>query len=209
MYIPIMFRMQDQQEILDFMRANPFAIVVSVQDGVPVATHIPVSIAIRDDEVVLHAHFSKANPQCKDLADGEAMVIFTGAHAYISPTHYDKHESVPTWNYMAVHAYGNAKLVRYDDQPQAIEEMLDELITTYEASYLDHWHELSDKYRQGMMHGIIGFEMTITRIDAKAKLSQNKYPHEQERIADALLTHQDSSAVALGEAMKKHVSSGD
>ncbi|MDX2077699.1 MAG: FMN-binding negative transcriptional regulator [bacterium] len=205
MYIPAMNRMENQEEILAFMRGNNFATVVSVQGGIPVATHIPITITTQDDIMTLRAHFAKANPQWKALSEGETLIIFTGAHAYISPTHYDKVESVPTWNYMAVHAYGNAKLVQYGDNPQAMNTLLEELISTHEASYMAQWESLSDKYKDGMMNGVVGFEMVVTRLDAKAKLSQNKNAHEQERIIHTMLGHSDSDAVAIGEAMQKRL----
>ena len=205
MYIPAINKMENQEEILAFMRGNNFAAVVSVQDGIPVATHIPITITVQDDIMTLRAHFAKANPQWKTLAEGETLIIFTGAHAYISPTHYDKVESVPTWNYMAVHAYGNAKLVQYGDNPQAMNMLLEELISTHESSYMAQWESLSDKYKEGLMNGVIGFEMVVTRLDAKAKLSQNKNAHEQERIIHTMLGHSDSDAVAIGEAMQKRL----
>jgi transcriptional regulator len=205
MYIPAINVMDDPEEILAFMRANNFATVVSVQDGVPVATHIPVTITVKDDIMTLRAHFAKANPQWKALANGETLIIFTGAHAYISPTHYDKLESVPTWNYMAVHAYGNAQVVHYEDNPQAMLALMDELMLTHEASYMTQWQGLTDKFKDGMMRGTVGFEMVVTRLDAKAKLSQNKNAGEQERIIHTMLTHSDRDAVAIGEAMQKRL----
>lgn len=205
MFIPALNRMDDPDEILAFMRANNFAIVVSVADGLPVATHIPFTISTKDDKIILRAHFAKANPQWKTLSEGETLVIFSGPHAYISPKHYDKFESVPTWNYIAVHAYGQAKIVNYDNDPQAMTSLIEELIQASEASYMTQWEKLSDKYKDGMMSGTVGFEMVVTRVDAKAKLSQNKNPHEQEKIVETLLGHGDSSAVAIGEAMQKRL----
>mgnify|MGYP001268996705 CR=1 FL=1 len=209
MFIPALNRMDDHDEILSFMRANNFAIVVSVLDGLPVATHIPITITTKDDTITLRAHFAKANPQWKLLSEGETLVIFSGPHAYISPKHYDKFESVPTWNYMAVHAYGQAKIVNYDDNPQAMNALIEELIQASEASYMSQWENLPDKYKDGMMSGTVGFEMVVTRIDAKAKLSQNKHPHEQERIIETLLGHEDSSVVVIGEAMQKRLTHAD
>jgi transcriptional regulator len=205
MYIPAHHKMDDQDEILSFMRTYNFVIVVSVQNGLPVATHIPVTITTQADSIILRAHFAKANSQWQALADGETLIIFSGPHAYISTSHYDKFESVPTWNYIAVHAYGHAKLVHYTDDPQAMTHLIEEVIQATEPAYMAQWHGLSDKYRDGMMNGTVGFEMVVTRLDAKAKLSQNKHPHEQEKIIHTLLAHEDDSAVAVGEAMQNRL----
>jgi len=209
MFIPALNRMDDHDEILSFMRTNNFAIVVSVLDTLPVATHIPVTISTKDDTIIIRAHFAKANPQWKTLANGETLIIFSGPHAYISPKHYDKFESVPTWNYIAVHAYGQAKIVDYEADPRAMTALIEELIQASEASYMGQWENLPDKYKNGLMGGTMGFEMVVTRIDAKAKLSQNKHPHEQERIVETLLGYGDSSAVAVGEAMQKRLIHAD
>lgn len=209
MYIPALNRWDNPDEILAFMRANNFAIVVSVQDDLPVATHLPVTISRQDDTMIIRAHFAKANPQWQALSEGETLIVFSGAHAYISPKHYDKHENVPTWNYIAVHAYGHAKIVQYDDNPAAMNALIEELISTSETSYMEHWHSLPDKYKHGMMGGTVGFEMVVSRIDAKAKLSQNKNAHEQGRIIESLLGHADSDAVAIGEAMQKRLIKAD
>lgn len=209
MYIPALNRWDDPTEILAFMRANSFAIVVSVQDGLPVATHLPITITTQDDTMIIRAHFAKANPQWQALSEGETLIVFSGAHAYISPTHYDKHENVPTWNYIAVHAYGHAKIVHYADNPEAMTALLEELISATETGYMEHWHSLPDKYKHGLMGGTVGFEMVVSRIDAKAKLSQNKNAHEQGRIIESLLGHEDSDAVAIGEAMQKRLHTHD
>lgn len=206
MYIPKMNRIEDQEAIVAFMQQHNFATVVSVQGGVPVATHLPLTLSIENDQLWLRGHFAKANDQWQTIPTGEMLAIFSGPHAYISTTHYDKHESVPTWNYIAVHAYGTAQAVHFDDAPDKLEAMLVEMMNMLEAPYKAQWDSLPIRFREGMMQGIVGFEMQVTRLDAKAKLSQNKTLEEQHRIASSLLQHQDGSAVATGQAMLEQIS---
>src|SRR5690348_15638664 len=115
MYIPRAFRQEDLQELLAFMRANSFITLVSVLDGAPFASHVPVVVQREADAITLHGHLAKANPHWKAFGQGESLAIFTGPHAYISPAHYEQHESVPTWNYIAVHAAGPVQTLHAAD----------------------------------------------------------------------------------------------
>lgn len=202
MYVPGVNRLNDLSVICDFMRVNSFAIVVSLHNEVPVATHLPITMVRNGDEIKLRGHFAKANPQWKTLVGQEVLVIFSGPHAYISPTHYDKHESVPTWNYVAVHAYGQVDIVHAEDQPERLEEMLKEMILAYETSYLAHWEGLDTRFRDGMKQGIVGFEIPVSQIQGKAKLSQNKNEAEQSRIADALMQSNNTEVIEVGYMMR-------
>lgn len=149
MYIPGTNRLDDLSEILSFIKANSFAIVVSDHEKRPVATHLPITFSYENDELRLQSHFAKANPQWETLNDQEVLVIFSGAHAYISPSHYDKYESVPTWNYVAVHAYGKAELVTADTQPEQLEAMLAKMIISYEL-----WHSVLANRNASTRHTI-------------------------------------------------------
>jgi len=106
MYIPNAFREDDQATLVAFMRAHSFATLVSVVDGTPFATHLPLVISEESGQILLVGHLAKANPHWRALTASDSLVIFQGPHAYISPSLYEKRESVPTWNYIAVHAYG-------------------------------------------------------------------------------------------------------
>jgi transcriptional regulator len=98
------------------MQQFSFATIVTVKDGVPSATHLPFVVSQRDDQIILTSHFAKVNPQAAEILNCKPLVIFTEPHAYISPRHYESEQSVPTWNYIAVHAYGTATLI---DSPKA------------------------------------------------------------------------------------------
>jgi transcriptional regulator len=198
MYISKLNQVTDKREIVSFMKRFSFATIVSTTDQVPQATHLPFTVVYEDGIITLHAHFAKANPQWKNLENQKALVIFAEPHAYISPKHYDKMESVPTWNYYAVHAYGNCALVHSGaDAVRSLEEM----ILTYEAEYKVQWDALADSFKDKMLNGIVPFTMTVTEIQASQKMSQNKTVDEQERIISTLKTSDASTEQAMAEYM--------
>lgn len=197
MYIPSLYRQSDTEEMIAFMRHNAFATVVSVQDGAPAATHLPLSVSRRGDDILLRGHFAKANPQWRGFEESDTLVIFTGPHAYVSASHYDREESVPTWNYLAVHASGRARLVDAADALTGLHELID----SNDASYRRQWDSLSDRYRDGMLAGIVGFELPVARLEGKKKLSQNKSQAERERIARSFESSTDSTIRATGHEM--------
>lgn len=187
------------------MRAHSFATVVSVVNGTPFATHIPVSVELRDEMVFISGHVSKANEHVRAFAPesvAPSLIIFAGPHAYVSPTAYEARESVPTWNYIAVHAVGVLQTVRFADTPHAMEAMLDTLIAQYDPAYADQWHDLPEKFRDGMMRGVVGFEMAVQQLDGKYKLSQNRSAHDQASVETMLSSSKDESAHAVAEAMR-------
>jgi len=201
MYIPRLNRMTDLDTMTEFMQQHNFAIVVSAVDNIPVATHLPFTIARSEDNLRLHSHFAKANPQWQTITESDTLVIFSGPHAYISPTHYDKTKSVPTWDYITVHAYGRASLVDFETQPDALEAMIMEMVDAHEPDYREQWDQLSQRYKDGMKQGVVGIEIEVTRLEGKAKLSQNKSATEQERIADSLMHHPEGHVMQVGYAM--------
>src|ERR1700761_6434357 len=125
MYIPKLNLITDRQEALSFMQRYSFATIVTVNDGVPTATHLPFVVTKRENKIVLTSHFAKANPQSADIMNGKPLVIFAEPHAYISPKHYEQRASVPTWNYIAIHAYGKAALI---DTPEEKAILLEQTI---------------------------------------------------------------------------------
>jgi transcriptional regulator len=191
MYIPSFNKFEDVDEILTFMQRYSFATIVTIQGGLPVATHLPFLVAKKNDKIILRSHFARANPQCGDIANGESLVIFTEPHAYISPKNYEKDQNVPTWNYIAVHAYGNCSILDDEEQKAAL---LIETIKFYEAGYLKQYGRLTDEYKKRMMNGIVAFEMVVDNLQAKKKLSQNRTKHEQANIVDHLSKSIDQSA---------------
>ncbi len=200
MYVPSRFREDDRARQLEFMRQHSFALVVSAPSSGPVATHLPVTVDVVGDEVKVRGHFAKANPQWRAMGSGETLVVFSGPHAYVSPKHYDALESVPTWNFLAVHAFGTGRVIH--DAEENL-RLLHELIEAHEPAYWLQWQALSERYRQGMLGGIVGFEVDVVRIEGKAKLSQNKTEGEQRRIASTLAVAADPLARTVAEEMER------
>jgi len=201
LYIPEHFRVDDQGHAIAFMRANPFAILISSTGQEPFATHLPLAIEKSRDAIVLRGHVAKANPHWQHLErQPECLAIFHGAHAYISPKHYTIRESVPTWNYGAVHAYGKARIY---SAPDELLSVLHQLIGTFEAPYGQQWTELSEAYRERMLSHIVGFEIAVTRLEAKFKLSQNRTRQEQENIIASLSGSSDTAVSGTAELMRE------
>ena len=202
MYIPEHFRNEDRHVALAFMRANPFAILVSQRAGGPFATHVPLVIRDSGDHVTIRGHVAKANPHWQYLqTDPQCLVIFHGPHAYISPANYESRDVVPTWNYGAVHAYGEARTYSAADE---LLSMLHDLIPTFEAAYGEQWASLSESYRQRMLSHIVGFEIAVTRLEAKFKLSQNRTKQEQQNIIESLSGSSDSVVSGTAHLMCEH-----
>lgn len=201
MYIPRAYRQESLDELTAFMRAHSFITLVSVIDGAPFASHVPVVVRRAGEEVSIHGHLARANPHWQAFGAGESLAIFSGPHAYISPSHYEQRESVPTWNYIAVHAAGPVRALHAGDDRAALEGEMRALIQAYEGAYQQQWDSLPERYREGMLKGVVGFTLTVTRLEGKAKLSQNRSEADQRQVAAALLDSDDPAAQALGAAM--------
>lgn len=191
--------MPNQQETISFMQRYSFATLVTVADSMPSATHLPFIVEQRDGKVVLISHLAKANPQADELLNGKALVIFAEPHAYISPRHYEHEKNVPTWNYIAVHAYGTATLIESPEQKAAL---LAQTINFYEAAYMKQWQSLPDDYKLNMMKGIVGFEIAVDDLQGKKKISQNRSEIEQQNIINELSNNPDSTAKDIAGYMK-------
>jgi transcriptional regulator len=183
MYIPSFNAFPDKQEVISFMQKYSFGTIVTAVNNVPFATHLPFLVEVRDEEVIISSHFAKANPQARDILNSDVLVIFTEPHAYISPKNYEKDANVPTWNYIAVHAYGRARVLEGEQEHLSL---LEHTIKTYEADYYNQWMQLPNEYRSKMIKGITGFEITVTDLQAKSKLSQNRSETEQQNIINSL-----------------------
>jgi transcriptional regulator len=199
MYIPSFNEFEDHKQVIDFIQRYSFAAIVSVKNNIPVATHLPFLVKVEDDKVILRAHFAKANPQAKDSIGQHVLVIFTEPHAYISPKNYEKVENVPTWNYLAVHAYGKCEVLEGEENKAAL---LAETIKAFELEYLKQWDGLSDDYKRKMMNGIVAFEIVVEDLQAKAKLSQNRSEVEQQNIIHQLDDAASNTEREIAEYMK-------
>src|SRR5688572_20714590 len=133
MFIPHYYKEENTAKLLEFMRTNSFTLVVCNSPGGLLATHLPLIIEEREEKIVLVTHMAKANHQWKAFEkDTEILIVFSGANAYISPDNYEKQQNVPTWNYIAVHAHGKARI--YSDKEEVL-GCLHKMINRYEEKY--------------------------------------------------------------------------
>ncbi|MEA2663629.1 MAG: transcriptional regulator [Candidatus Eremiobacteraeota bacterium] len=201
MYVPAHFRIDDRAALRAFMRAHAFATLVTVADGAPFATHLPLLVDGAGDELVLRGHVARANPQWRTLEEQDALAVFTGPHAYVSPSWYTVAQSVPTWNYTAVHASGRGRLLT---ERGAVMDVLCRLTDTEEARFAQPWSvdRLSEDYLDGMRRAIVAFEIPVARLDGKYKLSQNRSAADRTNVSDALGASADPSAREVAELMR-------
>lgn len=176
MYVPKHFDAPDAAWCHALIARESFALLISTgADATPFATHLPLLLdPARGPHGTLLGHVARANPHARLLAGGApTLAVFQGPHAYVSPAWYAVHPSVPTWNYVAVHATGRPALI---EEPARVKALLDRLVTTYEAGSAAPWRfeSLATDYVDGMVRGIVAFELPIERLEGKAKLSQNR-----------------------------------
>lgn len=183
MYSPKFNLVSDRALLLEAMRTYSFAILVGPQSsdaGAPLtATHLPLVVKDEGEHGLLEGHFAKANKHWQSLSGHETLVIFSGPHSYVSPTNYVEELSVPTWNYIAVHAYGTLELVEDD---AAKDSLLKGLISVHEPAYAEKWNAMPEGFRCTMLAGIVGFRIPIARIEGKFKLSQNRAAEERRNV---------------------------
>lgn len=211
MYVPEIFRLDDAAAMGAVIRDNSFGLLVTVSaQGLPQASHLPFDY----DEAAgtrgrLLGHMARANPQWRDFealaaAGGEALVVFQGAHGYVSPSWYGGGPAVPTWNYLAVHAYGRPRVV---SDPEAVHGLLERMVEQHEAGFAAPWRmdDQDPAFLSRMQRGIVAFEIEVTRLEGKAKLSQNKPEAVRRKVVAALEAEGDT---ALAGEMRDKVLNG-
>ncbi|WP_163867668.1 FMN-binding negative transcriptional regulator [Myxococcus eversor] len=187
MYIPRHFEERDARRLLELMTRHAFATLVTVgEDGAPFATHLPFLVE-QDASGALRllAHMALPNPQWRAFsAERDVLVIFQGPHAYVSPTWYATAPQVPTWNYATVHVYGRPQVIDAGDE---VLRILRDTAARYEAGNERPWTlEQSQEYVDRLVGGIVAFELRVTRLEGKFKLSQNKGEADREAVMAAL-----------------------
>ena len=208
MYTPESFALRDRAACHALIQAHGFGALVTVgPEGAPVATHLPFVLdAGRGPNGTLIAHMARANPQWEQLASGKlGLAIFGGPHAYVSPAWYRVQPSVPTWNYLAVHAYGIPVLI---EEPAMARDALRRLVEASEASIGSDWRmeSLNAVYRDSMVEQIVAFEIPIQRMEGKAKLGQNRTLDDRAAVIARLAGSPDPMARAVAEAMRQVLS---
>ena len=201
MYIPEIYKNENQQEIQNFIHENGFAILINQTNGKLWATHIPLILETNENgQQQLIGHVSKLNPQGESFeTNDDILAIFTGPHSYISSSWYD-HENVPTWNYLAVHVYGKVTILSHDETVGSLKNLVDK----YEANSENpvRVEDLSEKTMREA-RGIIGIKIRITSIEAQKKLSQNRDSKNYQNIISELEKTNDNQAIAVANEMKK------
>ena len=191
MYIPKHFEVTDNTEIYDFIEANAFGQIISSSSGRLCSTHIPFLLS--DDRTALLGHLAKSNPQLQDIEGQEVLISLQGPHDYISPSWYSS-PGVPTWNYQSVHIYGHCKVFHDAD---ALRQVVDTLTRTYESNLSPPWEP---EYNPSMLGAISGLEISISDIQCKYKLSQNRSEQDRQQVVDQLKAN---NSTQLAEAMQR------
>lgn len=199
MYSPAYAKNFTDEELKDFIRQNGFAILVNTVDGKLWATHIPLILSA-DNKLV--GHISRGNKQARELKPSEeVMVIFSGSHTYISSSWYD-HENVPTWNYMAVHVYGKPRIIEGEELLDSLRHLTDKYEKNSEHPV--SVDKMSKKYVETEMRGIVGLEISIDRMEASFKLSQNRDEKNHANIISELEKRGDENSGAVAAQMRKY-----
>lgn len=202
MYLPRLFQEQDPERLFAFMRRHSFATLVTVEDGVPFATHLPflVEPGSEGTQGRLLAHMARANPQWRAFSeDQDVLVIFQGPHAYVSPSWYVTQPNVPTWNYTVVHAYGRPRLI---EEPEEALRILRASVDTYESGFEKPWSMDGDHARK-LLPGIAAFELRLSRVEGKFKLNQNRAPEDRRAVMERLERSEEPELRAVGALMRE------
>ena len=200
MYTPAQFALHDPAALFDLIERYSFGLLVSQHDGEPLATHLPL-LADRTATPQGHltGHMARANPQWQQADGRQVLAVFSGPHAYISPSWYDAANVVPTWNYVAVHVYGTFHAIH--DEAGML-QIVRKTVQAYEATMPAPWSmDAQADFNAKMLKAIVGFRIDITRIEGKLKLSQNQPRDRQEKVAQALAASTDQNAQEIAALM--------
>jgi transcriptional regulator len=202
MYIPTAFAESDLAKQHDFIEQNGFGLLVSQVEGLPFVSHLPFLLdKTAGPHGCLLGHMARANPQWAEAGDQDVLAVFSGPHAYVSPTWYEDENVVPTWNYVAVHAYGRLQIVRED---QDLARILERFVAFYEATLPRPWRfDAASDFSKKMMKAVVGFRIKISRIEGKWKLNQNRPREQRERVARTLRTFADDNARGVASLIEK------
>lgn len=200
MYTPAHFKETDLERIAALIESYPFGALVTAPDGLPVVSHLPF---LFDNTIGAHGkllgHMARANPQWQHLAaGGKALAVFQGPHAYVSPSWYSS-PGVPTWNYAVVHLYGKLRLI---EDGAELAALLERLTNTYESNKKNPWEpKLSGESSSRLLGMIVGFEIEVTDVQGKFKLSQNRPAEDQQRVIEELSKSPDQLEIAVAKLM--------
>lgn len=201
MYVRSNHQPKDRAHVYDLMRRNIFATLIGISSNGLIASHLPFMFdSERGAHGTLISHLARANPHAVLLGDGQEMlVIFTGAHGYLSPSWYPKRESAPAWNYAAVHCYGKTVLQSESDS----ERNINDLVNLMEAGRLNRWNsnEIGEHGVAQALSRIVCFEIEITRLEAKFKMAQGEHP---ENLSAAVARLEENGQTELADCMREY-----
>jgi transcriptional regulator len=202
MYVPSHFAETNPSVLHEFIDRNSFGMLVSQTHTEPFVTHLPFLLdRSTGPHGLLLGHMAKANPHSKKLAGQRVLALFTGPHAYVSPTWYETENMVPTWNYTAVHVYGTVEV--FDDAPTLL-DVLRRSVQVYESGLPKPWtFAESTTMTARLLMQIVGFRIHIERIEGKWKLNQNHPTERRQKVVRALREKGDENSVGIADLMER------
>ena len=203
-YTPRTFVAPDDSAISRIIRDHPFATLITPGDPEPFISHLPLERhAAPAPRGTLLGHMARANPHWQHFGKSASVAVFHGPHAYVSPSWYvDPAAAVPTWNYAVAHVHGVAELMTEGAETRAL---LDELVRRYEGDRARPWRlQLEGRPLEALLGAIVGFRLTIDRIDAKFKFSQNRSADDRELVIAALRGESHPDAIATADWMDSY-----
>lgn len=205
MYVPASFAETDLSVLHQFIEQHSFSTLVTQQDNEPLVSHLPLLLNRNSgNQGQLLGHFAKANPQSKTRQPAKVLAIFHGPHAYISPTWYEASNTVPTWNYQAVHVYGRYSGI---DDPKELKDVIEQTVAFYETSAATPWsmQNQDPTFMEQLLQGIVGFKIEIEHIEGKFKLSQNHPVERREKVINALKQERRDDSQAIAALMQSQL----
>jgi len=202
MYIPEHFKETNPERISALIKDHPLGMLVTVFEGVPFVSHLPFIFEHPSGtQGKLLGHMARANPQWQHFSKGgEVLAVFQGPHAYVSPSWYSS-PGVPTWNYAVVHLRGTSRLI--EDETE-LETLVEQLTRVHESPMPSPWEpKLTGERRARLLNMIVGFEIEITHMQGKFKLSQNRPLEDQQHVVEELSQSNDQTDIALAKLMSR------
>ncbi|MEH7125460.1 FMN-binding negative transcriptional regulator [Bacillus sp. JJ1773] len=201
MYIPKYFQVTNINEIIEVIEGNSFATLVTTKKGKPIASHLPLQLHKHGEDYYITGHMAYGNPQWRTFETcDDVLVIYQGPHGYVSSSWYG-HENVPTWNYQAVHVYGQASILSEEELKQDLIKLLEKYEKQRENPVL--WDKLSPHVLESQLKAIVGYKIKVQEVQAAFKLSQNRNEEDYHNIVEKLQEEENLNSQQLAEVMKK------
>ena len=204
MYLRPTFTVTDRETQLNVIRDAGWGTIVGLQDGVPIAAHLPFLVEGEPDRERLDGHMARANPHWKTFAGGsEVLIIFQAPHTYVTPSLCKAERALPTWAYAAVHVYGRPVII---DDPDRVRALIKRLVDFRESRFDSPWQleSLDEDWLDRKLRTIVSFEISIERMEATFRLMQNRPAEDRRRVADALAASDDTNAQEVAAMMQRH-----